>query len=140
MAVVLVLPASSAFAYTDDVQAGIEDVWQAARKVLEPVGIKKMDEKKRKMESRWVEDEVVRRNELFKGVMSQVYLRHYRIKISLTESGDNVQIEVKGNFEEKPKQSAAAAPWRKLKMQMQDYDIERAYFMRVLAQLAKDRS
>lgn len=135
---VLTAPAPSLFAYTDDVRAGIEEVWDAACKVMQPMGIKKKDEKNRKLQSRWAQDEVERRNELFRGITSQIYRRRYRMKVSLTEAGGNVQVSVKGDFEEQPKQSPVTAPWRKLKPQMIDYDLERAFFMRVLAQMAKD--
>src|SRR3989338_7550095 len=139
LAAVLGLLPSLAFAYTDDVQAGIDEVWQAAGKVFSPAGIHKADENKKYLESRWMEDEVIRKNHLFKDITSQVYRRHYRMKISLSEAGENVQIGVKGDFEEKPKQSPVTAPWRKLKPEMQDYDLERVFFMRILAQMAKAR-
>ncbi len=130
---------SSAFAYVDDVQASIDEAWQAALKVIQPAGIQKMNEKNKTMESKWMEDEVVRRNPLFKDITSQVYRRRYRMKISLSVTADNnVQILVKGDFEEKPKQSTSSAPWRKLKTEMQDYDLERVFFMRILSQMAKD--
>ncbi len=133
------LQSSFAFAYTDDVRAGIEEGWQAADKVFAPVGIHKKDEKKKSMESRWLEDEVIRKNHLFKDITSQAYRRRYRMKVSLTEAGEDIRIRVTGEFEEKPKQSPVTAPWRKLKPEMQDYDLERVYFMRILAQMAKAR-
>lgn len=132
-------PGSSALAYTDDVQARIDEAWQAVEKVLTPVGIYKKDEKKKYMQSRWMEDEVIRKNHLFKDITSQAYRRRYRMKVYLTEAGENIQIRVTGEFEQKPKQSPVTAPWRKLKPQMEDYDLERAFFMRILAQMAKAR-
>lgn len=136
---VLALPTSFAFAYTDDVKTEVEEAWQAAGKVFTPIGIHKMDEKKKYIESRWMEDEVVRKNHLFKDITSQAYRRRYRIKVRLTESGENVQVRVTGEFEERPKQSPVTAPWRKLKPEMQDYDLERVFFMRILSQMAKAR-
>ena len=138
LASMLCLPAPSVLAYDDDVQAGIEDVWQSACKLIQPIGIKKMDEKNKKLESKWTEDQIVQRNSLLKDITSQAYRRRYRMKISLREAGDNVHIEVRGEFEKKPVESPPQAPWRKLKKQMEDYDLERDFFMRILAQMAKD--
>ena len=140
MTTVLILFSLSAFAYTDDIQgATVDDAWQAALKALGPKGVKEADEKKKVLVSRWMEDEVVRRNSLFKGVTSQSYRRRSQMEISLTEIPDGVHILIKGEFEEKPQDSPAQAPWRKLKMQTEDYDLERNLFMRILTQMAKDR-
>ena len=126
-------------AYMDDVKGvTAEEAWQATLKVLGTKGVQKADKNKKFIQSRWVEDEVVRRNSLFKDVTSQDYLRRSRMKISFNELPDRVEIKITGSFEEKPKQSPPQAPWRKLKTRVEDYELEHALFMRILTQLAKD--
>ena len=141
MTMALILTASSAFAYTDEIRDITPDeAWRATLKVLGPKGVKKADEKKRIVQSNWVEDEVVRRNELFKGITSQIYRRRTKMKVTITENPRTVEVQIKGTFEEKPQQSAVQAPWRKFKPQIQDYDLERTLFMRILTQIAQDHN
>ena len=119
-------------AYSDEISAPVEEVWQAVQETLKPYGMKKIDPQKNEIESRWIQDRVKRSRGILKAVASQIYTRRYRLKIRLKPLAHLTGVEVRGRFEERPLDSPPSGKWRRYKLQAVDYDIERDFFMQIL--------
>jgi hypothetical protein len=132
-----------AAAYTDDIQAPAEQVFKAAREVLEPFGIRKMDPEKKQIESQWIEDRVVRTRRLLpigiKTKLKQTYDRRYRIQIECQETPPITRITVKGRFQVKLVEGYPISHWQLVKPQLVDYDAERDFFFKILRKLEENR-
>lgn len=127
------------FAYSDEISAPLEEVWQGVQEAMKPYGIKKMDRDKNEIQSRWIEDRVKRSRGLLKRVASQLYARRYRLKVRLKPLAHLTAVNVRGTFEERPLDSAPAVHWRSYKLQSSDYEVERDFFMQLLKTLQSRR-
>jgi uncharacterized lipoprotein len=131
-----------AWAYTDQVTVKAEEAWQAAQEVLKQSGLKKVDETKKTLETKWIHDRVVRRGKgVFKNITSQTYDRRYRLTVRIVQRPFDTEIEVKGFFQERP---VTGNPnhllWKKVRPQIDDLDVERTFFMRILNRLELARA
>ena len=127
------------FAYSDEISAPLEEVWQAVQETLAPYGIKKIKPHTNEIESRWIKDRVKRSRGLLKNVASQLYERRYRLKIRLNQAGGLTSVAIRGTFEEKPYDSPPAVHWQSYKLESSDYDAERNFFMQILKTLQSRR-
>ena len=129
-------------AYTDQITVKAEEAWTAALDVVKPYGLHKTDAKKKLIETDWVHDTVVRKGKwLFKGVFSKTYERRYRLSLRIMQRDYDTEIEVRGNFQERPKEvQSNLFMWQKVKPDADDLDVERAVFMRILSRLELART
>ncbi len=123
------------FAYSDEISAPLEEVWQGVQETLKPYGIKNMNRDQGEIQSRWIQDRVKRSRGLLRKIASQIYARRYRLKVRLKPAAYLTTIEIRGTFEERPLDSPPAAQWRNYELQPVDYDVERDFFMQLLKTL-----
>jgi len=145
-ALLFLVSSSCAEAYTDEIEANFDEVWKAGEQILQPYGIRNSKVDKKEMESKWIEDLVVRSRRLlpvgFKGKIHQTYQRRYRVRIQIKEGvpHQTVQLTVKGFFQIKPSDALPQRPWESVgKPQMVDYEIERNFFFKILHQIEHNR-
>ncbi len=135
---------SSLQAYTDEVQAGFEEIWKAAEDVLTPYGIRKMSLEEKRLETKWIEDRVLRTRRLLpvgsEVKIKQLFARRYRIFVQLEDKPSGTQISVKGRFQIKSTEDVPQLRWNSvLKPQLVDYDVERDIFFKILRRLEDSR-
>ena len=128
-------------AYVDEVGVGVEEAFQAAQDALKDHGIYKIREEKYEVESKWIEDRVVRKSRgLLAGMAKKNYLRRYRIKIRIVEVNEvSVRIEIRGSFQQKPIGNAPGSPWKTVRNQPEDFNLEKDFFHRVMRQMRLKR-
>jgi hypothetical protein len=131
-------------AYTDAILASPDEIWKAAEEVLEPYGIHKSDAQKYFLETRWIEDRVPRKRNLLPVIqlsarVKQTFERRYRIKVQISEVGNETQITIKGKFQDRPLAIHPQNRWRPAKPQFEDFDAERQIFYKILRQLEINR-
>ena len=136
----LMLSPKIGWSYSDQIQVKADELWKAAYTAIQPYGIWKSNEKKKTIQSRWIEDQVVRSNGILKNVTSQKVQRRYRLKVHLIEIGDTVLLDVKGLFQNKEFGTALASPWFNVSPKDKEYDVERDFFMKILKQLEANRT
>ena len=123
--------------YSDQILIPKEELWQASEKALEPYGVAKKDHDKGQLESRWIEERVVRTSGLFKVITKRTYVMSYRIKIRIAEGQNGMsQVDVEGRFREKPLDALFIASWRPT---YPERNIEKEFFQKVLAKLQTER-
>ena len=129
----------AAFAvFSDKVMAPPDEVWKAVVGAIKPYGTRKADAKRKKTETRWAYDSVVRSRGLLKKVAKKTYQRRSRMKIDVQDDvGDSI-LRVEGIFQESSGDSAVLN-WRNVKPQDSDYDLEERMFMTILRQMEKNR-
>lgn len=132
------LPAYARFEETF-VGVKMDEVWQASQQALEPYGIRKKDDAKRMIETKWTEDTVVRRRGFLKKITAGRYRRRYRFQLQLKEKGPVLQIQIQGNFQEKSADSRGIDAWRKFKPESQDYELEKEIFKKILMSMEENR-
>lgn len=140
----VILSPQKLWAYTDVILIAPDELWKAIEEVMKPYGIKKMDSKKYSIQSKWVEDQVERKRPVIPILKTNIAVtqtsdRRYRIKISLEKVDLGTQIRIQGEFQEKLQlmDGHPQNPWKKVKPQMADYNIERDFFYKILRQLEK---
>lgn len=132
---------SAAFAYTDQITVKAPEAWEAAKEVLKPRGVKKIDEENYIIETKWVTDRVVRSRGMLKQFASQTYERRYRFRVKVTQRDYDTEIEVKGTFQERPHETnSSILMWQSYRPEGIDYDVERQVFMQILNRLELARS
>lgn len=132
------------WAYTDEIRAGFEEIWKAAEDVLTPSGIRKLSLEEKKIETKWIEDRVLRTRRLLpvgsKTQIKQLFARRYRIFVQFEENPSGIQIAVKGRFQIKSTEDVPQLRWNSvLKPQLVDYDVERDIFFKILRRLEDSR-
>lgn len=134
---VLLIKVSPLCAYMDQVTVKAPEAWEAAKEVFRKTGFKKIDEKKYRFETKWIEDEVTRSRGLLKGIASQKYQRRYRISVEIRQREYDSEIEIHGTFQERPLNinQQYLMTWQTVHPETEDYEVERQGFMRILGQL-----
>ncbi|HXV28610.1 MAG TPA: hypothetical protein VD913_06575 [bacterium] len=127
-------------AYTDEIEAGVDEVWKAAQDVLKPYGIRKMLPEDKRLETKWIEDRVVRETRLLpigpNKKLKHTNDRRYRIRVQLDEKPSGVEVKVKGRFQIKPTEDLPQLRWRAVvKPELADYDVERQFFFKILKRI-----
>ncbi len=140
--VFLLFCTASAHAYTDQITVKAGEAWQAALDVLKPYGFHKTDAKNYTLETNWISDQVVRKGKwLLKNVASKTYDRRYRITLKVLQRDYDTEIEIRGKFQERPHEmNSQLILWTSVKPESEDFDAERAIFMRILSRLELARS
>ena len=138
----LLMMPSSGWAYTDQITVKAEEAWQVAQNVLKSTGFKKLDPEKKVLETQWVHDRVLRKGKgLLKLIASQTYDRRYRLRVRVTQRAFDSEIEIRGTFQERPMGPVSSKlSWKQVRPQTEDFDIERALFMRILNHLQMARN
>ena len=130
LAIFLTWLPSNAFAlYSDQVAAPIEEVWQAAKDSLRDYGIRKDDSVKKHLETRWIEDRVVRSSGLLKKVASRPYRLRYRIHLDFVEDSRGTRVDVRGTYQQKPVDGSPSSRWETTRPER---NLERDFFYKVL--------
>lgn len=119
-------------AYTDNILASKEEVWDAAVEVMAEKGIESKDFEKGKIKSKWVEDLVVRRNKLAKSILKATYKRRSRYQVFIEEMGVETVLQVKGSYQFKPSNTDFRVLWKTLKPSYDDRLTEQEIFYDVL--------
>lgn len=139
------MPGGLLFAYTSEIQATLDEVWEAAHQVIEKdYGIDTINEKKRLITSDWSYDQVTRKKPLLPLVKSteikETFERRYKTHVTLKQVKDLVEIRVKGEFEQKAlREQGAKAKWKNHRPKSQDYIVEREVFFKILERLEKNK-
>ena len=126
--------------YYDQVAVPSDEIFEAARQVLDAsYGIQKADSHKKSLQSQWYEDRVVRSRGLLKKFTQKAYHRRYRIHIQLKDTPEGTDVKVKGAFQEKSNDAPPGVPWRPVKTEGIDLQIEREIFSKILTQMEEIR-
>jgi hypothetical protein len=128
-------PAPGWAVYSDELGVPVEEVWQAALIALKPSGIRKADFDKKVIETKWVEDRVVRSRGLLKKVTGENILRRSKFKVTFKTVGIATEIRIEGVFRDKPHSTGPMVSWRKVKPELQDIKLEQALFFKILKAL-----
>ena len=132
-------------AYTDEIQVSSDEVWKAAEEVFKPIGIHKFNPKKRIIESDWIQDHVKRSSRLFpvgpQTTVKRTYDRRYRVHVQINEDSPlQAQVVVKGRFQLSSPEPYAMPRWHSvIKPTIEDYDIERDFFFKILRKIEDNR-
>ena len=128
-------PHARAF-YSDEISASPDEVWRGVEKAMKPYGIRKSDFKKRRSESDWKEDQYVKSGKgLLHSIGSSVVRRRYRFQVRLEENSFKTLVKIKGSFQEKPLDVPPGILWKPVKPDTDDLELERNFFMKILAEL-----
>lgn len=140
LAIFAILSPAHAFSYETDIRADIEEVYAASLKVLEKYGIEKADSSRDRIETRWIEDEVMRERS-FLGLkkFKKKYSRKYRFILEFTETPRFTHVSVNAQFSFRPADSSHQTPWRKLKPSREDLRLEKDIFQSLLTVLESHR-
>jgi hypothetical protein len=125
--------------YTDEIAVSRDEVWKAAFEALKPFGLRKADEKKMILETKWIHDTVKRRNKLLLNMPSQEYDRRYRVKVLLKDRAGDTLVEVKGVFQQRYPNHEQKT-WETIQPKADDLDLEQEMFMKILNQLSRHRN
>lgn len=131
-------------AYTDEIQASTEEIWKAVEDVLKPYGIRKVSVEEKRIETKWIQDRVLRSRRVLpigsKREIKQLFDRRYRILVQLDERPSSTQIAVKGRFQIKSPENIPQLHWNTvLKPQLVDYEVEREMFYKILRRVEDSR-
>lgn len=134
----LPLAQPSAFSeFSDRVDAPAEEIWAAVKEVLQPYGVRKEDGEKMKMETRWVEDRIVRSSGILKKITKTTYILRYRIHIEVKREEHMWPVlTIRGTYRQRRADAPIQVSWEKAHP---DTDLERDFFMRVLNKLEEKR-
>lgn len=137
MLVLACFNAARAFAYTDQITVKADEAWQVAQEVLKVNGLDKVDHDNKTLRTKWVEDRVVRRGKgVLKKITSVTMQRRYRMTVRVIQRPFDTEIEVKGDFQERTLGvNQTSYSWKKIRTKSDDFDLERAVFMRILNRL-----
>ncbi len=144
---VLLLRPLHVYAYLDEILTSADDVWAAAKTVMEPQGIRSENKAAYTLKSKWIEDSVRKEKRLFPSAVGidttipRTLKRRYRMTLQLTETATGTQIQVQGKFQERPFGAPEhQARWKNVKPGTEDYEVERSLFFKILMELARMRS
>ena len=128
---------SSAFAYTDQITVKADEAWQAAQEVLKKDGFDHLDSESKTLRTKWIYDQVVRKGKgPLKKITSVTMERRYRMSVHVVQRPFDTEIEVRGNFQERTMgNNRTSISWKKVRTKSEDFDLERAIFMRILNRL-----
>ncbi len=135
----LLLPSPAHARYSDEIAVSQDEVWKAALEALKPFGIRKTNESKKRIETKWIYDSVVRKNRLLKNIPRQKYERRYRMRIQLKDRAGDTVVEIKGVYQQRFP-GRVQVSWRLVEPNADDLDIEQEFFMKILNQLGNTRN
>lgn len=127
------------WAYVDQLQAPADEVWLAVHQTAVPLGIKKENEAKRELETKWKEDRVVRKDKLSRGIFKQSYKRRTRYKIFLTETDGLSEVSIKAKYQFKNPDAGINGLWKTFKPDSEDKEMERALFFQILRRVEENK-
>ena len=133
------ISSAEVWAYIDQVQAPADEVWLAVHQTGSSLGIKKENEAKRELETKWKEDRVVRANKLTRGFFKESYIRRTRYKILLTETGGLSEVSIKGKHQFKNPDAGIKALWKTFKPNSEDKEMERSLFFQILRRVEENK-
>lgn len=126
--------------YKDEIAVSQDEVWKAVLDTFKPLGIRKTDEQKKELETKWITDKVVKSSGLLKRIAKEEYVRRYRFKVRLHDRSGDTAVEIRGIFQQKHANAGSQVSWSLIKPTLEDLDVERDYFMKILATLGRNRS
>jgi hypothetical protein len=140
--VVMISRPINSFAYTDQITVKADEAWQAAQEVLKTSGFHKLDHKTKTLQTKWIQDRVVRKGKgVLKNFTSETVERRYRLTVRVIQRDFDTEIDIRGSFQERTMgNNHTSISWKKVRTQSEDLDIERAIFMRILNRLELART
>ncbi len=139
----VMLSPSRVYAYTQEIQAPVEEVWIAVKEAAASPGLDKVDEKDKVLETEWTEDRVVRMEQLMpfmkKAEHPKTWERRYRLRVELIPVPEGTRVAVRGKFQLKDPDLGVRGKWDNVKPESEDYDMERQFFFRALDILGQKR-
>ncbi len=134
-------PAPALAVYKDEIAVSRDEVWKAVNEVLGKKGLRKSNEKKMTIESRWIVDTIRRRAKLpvLDKLSHEEYERRYRFKISLRDRVGDTEIVIKSVFQVRHINANEAGAWQLIKPTADDLDVEREFFMKILKKIGDAR-
>ena len=130
----------NAHAYSEEIGLSIDKVSPAVKAVAQAYsGIAKSKDEGRWIETKWKEDYVVRKSKILKNIISAKYKRRHKLRIKLTPNLSFTKIEISGFYQQKKPDVAPSIPWQTIKPKLDDLDLERELFFKILKQLEADQ-
>jgi len=131
----------TAHAYTDQIQAEPEIIYEVARGLLSSHGFREENAEELKLETKWIKDIVKRRTSLpFVDVTLKKRIeRRRRILVTLNPQEKFVEVQILGVYQFRTPTDRQQAPWKNLNTNAQEYHDERDLFFRILSGLAKKK-
>lgn len=131
------------FAYTDEIDLKLEEVWPAAKEAFQFAGLHRVNEKKFSFETNWIEDTVERTRKLLPlkglGEIKKTVKRRYQFKVKLKDIASVTQVKIQTKFQEQPADIRPQSLWRTVKPEYQDMQVEKRYFLKIIEQLEARR-
>ncbi len=129
----------SVHAYQDEVDAPAHEVFEAVKEILTEEYLDKADAEKGIILSEWVEDRMVRKNDMIIVKTKKEFIRRTKYKILLKRWPTYTEITIIATFQFKPMDAKMSTPWRSLKPQRADREQEALLFRRILTQIEDKR-
>ncbi len=133
----LMAMASSAFAYSDRIDASPQEIYEAAKVAFAKEGFVKQDAAQASLTTKWIYTTIRRsRNRKFVplNLKENVKLR-YRMQIDIAPGKNYSEVSVQGRFEEKATDAPPAQPWKHSYSSKELYFKEREAFIKILTAL-----
>ena len=135
---IAVFPAEAS--YVDRIGAPYEEVYEAAKSLLEEAGIAHRDKHNGVIQSQWMEDVIMRERSFpFLGDAHKSYQRRYQVLFTFTPTDRYTEVEISIDFKYRSSDSGHATPWRKLDPVREESDLKRDYFHRLLLVIEEQR-
>lgn len=128
---------SSLFAFTDEIAAEPAKVWEAAKQAMTEYGLGKVKEDKLYLESGWIMDRVEKRIGFLSRFSMKKVKRRYRLKVQVTPVEYGGKVDVTGFYQIQTDTGQSNLSWRRYKTDHNEYQIERALFMKIIDHLGK---
>jgi len=136
----------AALAYLDEVLMTPNEIWEAAKTVLETPGIDVENKETYTLKSKWVEDYVRKERTVIPRQVGRGFTltgtvrRRYQMMIVLKELPSATQIQITGKYQERPVGAPEhQARWKFIKPSTEDYELERQLFFKILREMARIR-
>ena len=127
------------YSYQDEVDAPASEVFEAVKEILTEDYMEKVDTEKGIIWSDWVEDRMVRKNDMVIVKTKKEFIRRTKYKIVLKGWPTYTEVSIIAKFQFKPMDSKLSTPWRSLKPQRSDREQEALLFRRILTQIENNR-
>lgn len=126
-------------AYTDNILASKEEVWEALLIAVDDKGIASRSFDSGKMKTKWTEDKVIRENPYLNKFLKATYKRRSRYQIQVQEVGVETTLQIKGTYQFKPSRADFRVVWRTLKPTFEDRLTEQEIFFKVLKAMGEKK-
>lgn len=138
---------TTAFAYLDEVLMTPDEVWTAAKTVMEPKGVRTENKAAYTLKSKWIEDYVRKEKNILPAALGRgvtlrsTVRRRYQMAVELKELPTGTEIQISGKYQERPIGAPEhQARWKYVKPSTEDYELERALFFKILGEMARVKS